>query len=118
MPLTNISLPEKLWRLAQALPQRSEVLGCNFLPCCHPGEQGVKKLPVLYWLSGLTRTDENFMQGWRHEIGRQLGLIIVGHQPRVVKVCRTIWKVRVGFRPGGGLLCQRPAALGPALPDA
>lgn len=40
-------------------------------------EQG-GKLPVLYWLSGLTCTDENFMQkAAAHRLAAELGIIIV-----------------------------------------
>jgi S-formylglutathione hydrolase len=40
-------------------------------------EQG-EELPVLYWLSGLTCTDENFMQkAGAHKLAAELGLIIV-----------------------------------------
>jgi len=59
---------------------RSAVLGCDmqfavYLP--PQAEQG-GKLPVLYWLSGLTCTDENFMQkAGAHKLAAELGLIIV-----------------------------------------
>lgn len=37
-----------------------------------------KKLPVVYWLSGLTCTDENFMQkAGAHRIAEELGIVIV-----------------------------------------
>jgi S-formylglutathione hydrolase len=40
-------------------------------------EQG-EKLPVLYWLSGLSCTDENFMQkAGAQRIAAELGVIIV-----------------------------------------
>jgi S-formylglutathione hydrolase len=58
----------------------SAVLGCDmgfavYLP--PQAEQG-EELPVLYWLSGLTCTDENFMQkAGAHKLAAELGLIIV-----------------------------------------
>ena len=59
---------------------RSSSLNCDmvfavFLP--PQAEQG-EKLPVLYWLSGLTCTDENFMQkAGALRMAAELGLIIV-----------------------------------------
>ncbi len=59
---------------------RSQVLDCDmqfavYLP--PQAEQGAR-LPVLYWLSGLTCTDENFMQkAGAHRLAAELGLIIV-----------------------------------------
>ena len=59
---------------------RSNALNCDmvfavFLP--PQAEQG-EKLPVLYWLSGLTCTDENFMQkAGAARMAAELGLIIV-----------------------------------------
>lgn len=59
---------------------RSDVLGCDmifavFLP--PQAEQG-QELPVLYWLSGLTCTDENFMQkAGAQRLAAQLGLVVV-----------------------------------------
>ncbi|AHL74768.1 S-formylglutathione hydrolase [Stutzerimonas stutzeri] len=59
---------------------RSTNLSCDmtfavYLP--PQAEQG-GKLPVLYWLSGLTCTDENFMQkAGGHRLAAELGLVIV-----------------------------------------
>lgn len=59
---------------------RSTSLNCDmtfavYLP--PQAEQG-EKLPVLYWLSGLTCTDENFMQkAGAHRLAAELGLVIV-----------------------------------------
>ena len=58
----------------------SAVLGCDMVFAVYlppQAEQG-GKLPVLYWLSGLTCTDENFMQkAGAHKLAAELGLIIV-----------------------------------------
>lgn len=58
----------------------SKVLNCNmqfaiYLP---PQVQQGAKVPVLYWLSGLTCTDENFMQkSGAQRIAAELGIAIV-----------------------------------------
>ena len=42
---------------------RSEVLNCDMRFGIYlPPQAEVRNVPVLYWLSGLTCTDENFMQ--------------------------------------------------------
>lgn len=59
---------------------RSEVLDCDmtfavFLP---PQAKSGVKLPVVYWLSGLTCTDENFTQkAGAQRVAAALGLVIV-----------------------------------------
>ena len=59
----------------------SDVLGCDmtfavYLP--PQAEQDAAALPVLYWLSGLTCTDENFTQkAGAQRIAAELGLVIV-----------------------------------------
>ena len=59
---------------------RSSSLNCDMVFAVYlppQAEQGAK-LPVLYWLSGLTCTDENFMQkAGAHKLAAELGLIIV-----------------------------------------
>lgn len=58
----------------------SEVLGCQmrfaiYLP---PQASTGKKVPVLYWLSGLTCTDENFMhKAGAQRVAAELGIAIV-----------------------------------------
>ncbi len=59
---------------------RSAVLGCDMVFAVYlppQAEQG-EPLPVLYWLSGLTCTDENFMQkAGAMRRAAELGLVIV-----------------------------------------
>ncbi|MFC5698194.1 S-formylglutathione hydrolase [Pseudomonas sp. GCM10022186] len=59
---------------------RSSSLNCDMVFAVYlppQAEQGAK-LPVLYWLSGLTCTDENFMQkAGAQRLAAELGLIIV-----------------------------------------
>lgn len=59
---------------------KSAVLGCDMIFAVYlpPQAEKVVKLPVLYWLSGLTCTDENFMQkAGVQRIAAELGIIIV-----------------------------------------
>lgn len=59
---------------------RSEMLGCDMQFAVYLPPQAVQgaRLPVLYWLSGLTCTDENFMQkAGAHRLAAELGLILV-----------------------------------------
>lgn len=64
MNLENLSCQKSFGGWHKRYKHHSDVLGCDmtfavYLP--PQAEQG-GKLPVLYWLSGLTCTDENFMQ--------------------------------------------------------
>ena len=58
----------------------SATLNCDMVFAVYlppQAEQG-KKLPVLYWLSGLTCTDENFMQkAGAQRLAAELGLVLV-----------------------------------------
>lgn len=80
MTLENVSSQKSFGGWNKRYKHRSETLGCDmhfavYLP--PQAEQGAK-LPVLYWLSGLTCTDENFMQkAGAHKLAAELGLIIV-----------------------------------------
>jgi len=59
---------------------RSSTLNCamQFAVYLPPQAEQGGKLPVLYWLSGLTCTDENFMQkAGAQKLAAELGLIIV-----------------------------------------
>ena len=59
---------------------RSQVLDCDMIFAVYlppQAEQG-NALPVLYWLSGLTCTDENFMQkAGAMKLAAELGMVIV-----------------------------------------
>lgn len=58
----------------------SAVLGCDmqFAVYLPPQVEQGERLPVLYWLSGLTCTDENFMQkAGAQRLAAELGLVIV-----------------------------------------
>lgn len=59
---------------------RSAVLGCDMIYAVYLPPQALQgeRVPVVYWLSGLTCTDENFMQkAGAHRLAAQLGLAIV-----------------------------------------
>lgn len=59
---------------------KSGVLGCDMVFAIYlpPQVDEGKKVPVLYWLSGLTCTDENFMQkAGAHKMAAELGVAIV-----------------------------------------
>ncbi|WP_281171823.1 S-formylglutathione hydrolase [Shewanella fidelis] len=57
----------------------STVLNCNMRFAIYlPPQAETQKVPVLYWLSGLTCTDENFMQkAGAQSIAAELGIAIV-----------------------------------------
>ncbi|EIK97858.1 carbohydrate esterase [Pseudomonas sp. M47T1] len=80
MILDNISCQKSFGGWHKRYRHRSEVLGCDMVFAVYlppQAEQG-GKLPVLYWLSGLTCTDENFMQkAGAHKLAAELGMIIV-----------------------------------------
>ncbi|WP_376691030.1 S-formylglutathione hydrolase [Wenzhouxiangella sp. EGI_FJ10409] len=58
---------------------RSEVLGCDMVFAAYlPPAAETGRVPVLWWLSGLTCTDENFMQkAGAHRLAAELGVAIV-----------------------------------------
>ncbi|MFC0709258.1 S-formylglutathione hydrolase [Azorhizophilus paspali] len=59
---------------------RSATLQCDmaFAVYLPPQAERGSRLPVLYWLSGLTCTDENFMQkAGAHRLAAELGLVLV-----------------------------------------
>jgi len=80
MSLDNISCQKSFGGWHKRYRHHSSVLGCAMVFAVYlppQAEQGAK-LPVLYWLSGLTCTDENFMQkAGAQRLAAELGLIIV-----------------------------------------
>jgi S-formylglutathione hydrolase len=80
MTLENISCQKSFGGWHKRYRHRSTTLNCDMVFAVYlppQAEQG-EKLPVLYWLSGLTCTDENFMQkAGAHRLAAELGLIIV-----------------------------------------
>lgn len=94
MSLDNISCQKSFGGWHKRYRHHSKVLGCDMVFAVYlppQAEQG-EKLPVLYWLSGLTCTDENFMQkAGAQRLAAELGLIIVAPIPaRVASRCRAI----------------------------
>lgn len=80
MNLENLSCQKSFGGWHKRYKHHSDVLGCDMVFAVYlppQAEQGVK-LPVVYWLSGLTCTDENFMQkAGAQRMAAELGLIIV-----------------------------------------
>ena len=80
MTLENISCQKSFGGWHKRYRHRSSTLNCDMVFAVYlppQAEQGAK-LPVLYWLSGLTCNDENFMQkAGAHRLAAELGLIIV-----------------------------------------
>ena len=80
MALENLSCQKSFGGWHKRYRHASSVLGCDmqfsvYLP--PQAEQGAS-LPVLYWLSGLTCTDENFMQkAGAQRMAAELGLVVV-----------------------------------------
>ncbi|UCV21254.1 S-formylglutathione hydrolase [Ferribacterium limneticum] len=80
MPLENLSCQKSAGGWIKRYRHRSATLGCDmvfsiYLP---PQIESGEKLPVLYWLSGLSCTDENFMQkAGAHRLAAELGMVIV-----------------------------------------
>ena len=80
MQLENLSSNKSFGGWHKQYSHHSKVLNCAmrfaiFLP---PQASAGEKVPVLYWLSGLTCTDENFMQkAGAHRIAAELGIAIV-----------------------------------------
>ncbi len=80
MTLENISCQKSFGGWHKRYRHRSSTLNCDMvfavylLPQIELGE----KLPVLYWLSGLSCTDENFMQkAGAQRLAAELGVVIV-----------------------------------------
>lgn len=80
MTLGNLSSNKSFggWHKQYSHPSKS--LGCamRFAVYLPPQVANGQKVPVLYWLSGLTCTDENFMQkAGAHRAAAELGMAIV-----------------------------------------
>ncbi|MBX8520296.1 S-formylglutathione hydrolase [Pseudomonas cichorii] len=80
MTLENLSCQKSFGGWLKRYKHHSAVLGCDMVFAVYlppQAEQG-GKLPVLYWLSGLTCNDENFMQkAAAQRVAAELGLILV-----------------------------------------
>jgi len=80
MTLENLSCQKLFGGWYKRYRHHSSVLDCDmvfsiYLP---PQVEQGEKLPVLYWLSGLSCTDENFMQkAGAQRLAAELGLVIV-----------------------------------------
>lgn len=80
MTLENISANKSFGGWHKQYTHRSRVLNCDMRFAIYLPPQAAKgiKVPVLYWLSGLTCTDENFMQkAGAQRIAAELGIAIV-----------------------------------------
>lgn len=80
MEIENISTAKSFGGWHKQYQHHSSALNCSmqfaiYLP---PQASESNKVPVLYWLSGLTCTDENFMQkAGAHRVSAELGMAIV-----------------------------------------
>ena len=78
-PLENISRARSFGGWHKQYRHRSQVLNCEMRFAIYlPPQAASGPVPVLYWLSGLTCTDENFMQkAGAHRMAAELGIAIV-----------------------------------------
>jgi S-formylglutathione hydrolase len=80
MSIVNLSTHKYFGGWHKQFSHLANTLNCNmrfaiYLP---PQSSNEQKVPVLYWLSGLTCTDENFMQkAGAQRIAAELGIAIV-----------------------------------------
>lgn len=80
MSLENLSSQKSFGGWHKRFKHRSTVLDCDMVFAVYlpPQAESGARLPVLYWLSGLTCTDENFMQkAGALRVAAELGLIVV-----------------------------------------
>ncbi|WP_306670996.1 S-formylglutathione hydrolase [Endozoicomonas sp. SESOKO1] len=79
MSLENISSNKLFGGWHKQYTHDSQILNCNMRFAIYlPPESQHKTVPVLYWLSGLTCTDENFMQkSGVQRVASELGIAIV-----------------------------------------
>lgn len=77
--LSNLSANKSFGGWHKQYLHSSSVLNCNMRFAIYlPPQAETQKVPVLYWLSGLTCTDENFMQkAGAQSIASELGIAIV-----------------------------------------
>ncbi len=78
-PLENISRNRSFGGWHKQYRHRSQVLNCEMRFAIYlPHQAATGTVPVLYWLSGLTCTDENFMQkAGAHRMAAELGIALV-----------------------------------------
>ncbi len=80
MTIENIATNKSFEGWNKQYSHRSNTLNCkmNFTIYLPPQASASNKVPVLYWLSGLTCTDENFIQkAGAQRMAAQLGMAIV-----------------------------------------
>ncbi|WP_332675386.1 S-formylglutathione hydrolase [Aromatoleum sp.] len=79
MTLENLSSQKCFGGWLKRYRHRATTLDCDMTFSVYlPPQAGERKLPVLYWLSGLTCTDENFMQkAGAQRVAAELGLVLV-----------------------------------------
>lgn len=80
MPIENLSVNKSFGGWHKQYSHLSKALNCvmRFAIYLPPQASNGKKVPTLYWLSGLTCTDENFMQkSGVQRIAAELGIAIV-----------------------------------------
>ena len=81
MSLEILSTQKSFGGWHKRVRHHSQTLDCDMVFAVYlppQAEQPGARLPVLYWLSGLTCTDENFMQkAGAQRMAAELGLIIV-----------------------------------------
>lgn len=77
--LTNTSQNRSFGGWHKQYTHTSAVLGCEMRFAIYlPPQAATESVPVVYWLSGLTCTDENFMQkAGAHRMAAELGIAIV-----------------------------------------
>lgn len=77
--LDNISQNRSFGGWHKQYTHTSKVLGCDMRFAIYlPPQAATQAVPVVYWLSGLTCTDENFMQkAGAHRMAAELGIAIV-----------------------------------------
>ena len=77
--LENISQNRSFGGWHKQYSHTSKVLGCDMRFAIYlPPQAATQSVPVLYWLSGLTCTDENFMQkAGAHRMAAELGIALV-----------------------------------------